>query len=75
MTSVTPEVAEIRERLAARGVQLRPETDPVMITRVLDRVGGDVDLAVDALALEPRPGWLRDLVGSDLMRVTPAGAP
>lgn len=64
------DVAEVRECIAAAGIQLRSKTDPVLIARMLDRVP-DVGLAAQAILLEPRPQWVRELIGSDLMKVRP----
>ena len=66
------DVAELRERVAAAGVQLRSRTDPVLFARMLDHVG-DVDLAAQAILIEPRPQWVRTLIGLDLMKVTARG--
>lgn len=33
------------------------------VKRVLDRIGGDVDLALTALTMIPRPAWVIDLLG------------
>ena len=65
-----PEIAELRERVAAAGIQLRSKTDPVMLARVFDHVR-DVDLAAQAILMEPRPQWVRTLIGADLMKVYP----
>jgi len=62
------DVAELRELVAATGVQMRSATDPVILARVLDRVG-NVAVAADAIAQQPRPAWLRELIGYDLMLV------
>ena len=64
------DVVEVRERIAVSGVQLRSLTDGVLIARVVDHVG-DVETAAQAIVMEPRPNWLRDLIGADLMRVHP----
>lgn len=64
------DVAELRERIAASGVQLRAKTDVVMLARVLDHVR-DIDLAAQAILMEPRPQWVRTLIGADLMKVYP----
>jgi hypothetical protein len=66
------DVADLRERVAASGIQLRSLTDGVLFARVLDHVH-DVDLAAEAILMEPRPTWLRTLIGADLMKVYPAG--
>lgn len=66
------DVAELREGVAAAGVQLRSKTDPVLFARMLDHTG-DVDLAAQAILMEPRPQWVRTLIGLDLMKVTPRG--
>lgn len=66
------DVAELRERVAAVGVQLRSKTDPVLFARMLDHVN-DVDLAAQAILMEPRPQWVRTLIGADLMKVHPRG--
>lgn len=66
------DVAELRERVAAAGIQLRAQTDPVMLAHVLDHVR-DVDLAMEAILMEPRPQWVRTLIGADLMKVYPRG--
>lgn len=62
------DVAELRERIAASGVQFRSATDAVMLARVIDHVG-DLELAADAIVMDPRPSWLRDLIGLDLVKV------
>lgn len=59
------ELREIRERLAAGGATMRPATDLEMIARVLERTG-NVDLAVDAILMVPRPRWVWDLIAYDL---------
>jgi hypothetical protein len=64
------DVADLRERVAAAGIQLRSKTDPVMFARVLDHVR-DIDLAAQAILMEPRPQWVRTLIGADLMKVYP----
>jgi hypothetical protein len=64
------DVAELRERVAASGVQMRSKTDAVMLARVLDHAR-DVDLAAEAILMEPRPQWVRTLIGGDLMKVYP----
>lgn len=66
------DVADLRERVAASGIQMRSKSDGVMFARVLDHVH-DVDLAAEAILMEPRPTWLRTLIGYDLMKVTPHG--
>jgi Zn ribbon nucleic-acid-binding protein len=66
------DVADLRERVAASGIQMRSLTDGVLFARVLDHVH-DVDLAAEAILMEPRPTWLRTLIGYDLMKVYPAG--
>lgn len=68
------DVAELRERVAAAGIQLRSKSDPVMLARVLDHTR-DVDLAAHAILMEPRPQWVGTLIGGDLQRVTPGKLP
>lgn len=57
---------DIRERLAAAGCKMRPSSDLLKIRRVLTYVG-DVDVTLDALLMQPRPIWLSDRIGYDLM--------
>lgn len=64
------DVQDVREWVAASGVQMRSKTDVVMIARVLDHAG-DVEIAAEAILMEPRPQWVRTLIGADLMRVYP----
>lgn len=64
------DVQELRERIAASGVRMRAKTDAVMLERVLDHTK-DVDLAAQAILMEPRPQWVRTLIGCDLMKVYP----
>ena len=64
------DVVDLRERVAASGIQLRSKTDPVFLARILDHVK-DVDLAAQAILMEPRPTWVRTLIGADLMKVHP----
>lgn len=69
MSAVTPETADklhtIRSRLAAAGAEMKPGTDMLQIRKVLEHVG-DVDLSIDAILMDPRPGWLVMLIGLDL---------
>jgi hypothetical protein len=67
-----PDVQELRERVAASGIQLRSKTDPVLLARVLDHAK-DIGLAAEAILMEPRPQWVRTLIGRDLMKLYPAG--
>lgn len=66
-----PDVAELRERIAVPRMQMRGRSDSVLLARVLDHVG-DIELAAAAILMEPRPTWLKTLIGYDLMRVYPA---
>jgi hypothetical protein len=59
------------DEVAGRRVQQRP-TDAALVERVIGYVG-DPGLAVDAILMDPRPQWLRRLIGGDMMRVWPRG--
>jgi hypothetical protein len=64
------DVASVRERIAAENVIMRPKTDREMIRRVVEWVGGDADLAADAILMQPRPEWLFALIGMDMSRLS-----
>lgn len=70
-TAPTPrQVIRVRDDLALAGIPMREPTDAMMISRVIEHVqagGGDEHIAVLAILMEPRPSWLRELIGSDLM--------
>jgi hypothetical protein len=55
------ELVEVKREMAAR--HGRPEA--VLnrhILAVLERVGGDVDLAATAMVMRPRPGWVAEII-------------
>jgi uncharacterized membrane protein len=58
-------IRDIRSRLAAAGARMRPMTDLAAIALVLEHVG-DPDVVVDAVLMERRPDWLKELIGDDL---------
>lgn len=60
------EVRDIRGQLAAAGAHMRPMTDTAKITKVLEKIG-DPGLVADAILMRPRPEWLRELIGFDLL--------
>jgi hypothetical protein len=67
-TDIAAPIAELRELVVAGGIILRPG-DTIFLTKVLAHVG-DAGVAADALLQWPRPAWLFDLIGTDVMRTT-----
>lgn len=59
---------ELRSDLALAGVETKPSSLQA-INRVLEHIG-HAELVVDALLMYPRPNWLWNLVGYDLMPPT-----
>lgn len=57
---------EVAARLADEGVYLNGARDAKLFEAVMERVGGDPDLAADAILLVSRPQWLRGLIGEGL---------
>lgn len=51
-------VGELRER-----AELPREVNLVAVSAVVQRVGGDFDLALTALTQSPRPEWVSELLG------------
>jgi hypothetical protein len=54
---------ELRREAAAKGAELGSASRAQLRT-LLAAADGDVDLAAEAAALEPRPGWVAVILGA-----------
>lgn len=58
-------VRELREEIIGRGGHdLIAKAENRGLGLVLTKVGGDIDLAADAVLMKPRPAWIEELVGA-----------
>jgi hypothetical protein len=55
------DIEYVRERVRQRGT--RPEAFMYAeVAKVIERVGGDLELAIDALCMKPLPTWIENEV-------------
>lgn len=57
--AANPYVTQLHNRLRVFGLEVRPE----VLAKVMNIKGIDVDLAVTAFLMEPRPSWLLKILG------------
>lgn len=74
--AANPYVTQLHNRLRAAGMDVRPEVlEKVLNVKGADGSVIDVDMAVTAFQMKPRPSWLLKILGPMELHERPAQNP